>query len=220
VGKGELLRLKSQTRIVVLTKWFPPNDELAVKVARLCILREDFLLEMTGVYTEDITELDASSAQWRKIYFIRNIFRTLTEITGGIRRVIEDPEFVGLLAKQTPETKQMFADHKKKLGEGLKALKDQRDAIGAHVQESIVRRTLNGLNGDLFGLFEIGKTSKESYFKFASELVMQAMVAGVPAEEKLSAFRETNGKIANLFPAFSLIEQIVFIYVQGRHLIS
>jgi hypothetical protein len=215
-----MLIRKSQTRIVVLAKWFPPNDELAVKIARLCILREDFLIEMTGVYTEDIVELDASSAQWRKIYFIRNVFRTLAEIAGGIRRVIEDPEFIGLLAKQTPATKQMFADHKKKLDEGLDALKEQRDAIGAHVQESVVRTTLNGLDRDLFGFFQVGKTSQDSYFKFVSELVMQAMVAGVPASEKLRVFRETNEKIANLFPAFSLIEQIVFMYVEARHLIA
>jgi hypothetical protein len=45
------------TRVVVLTKWFPPGDALAAKIARLCILREDFLLEMTGIYTEEIKEL-------------------------------------------------------------------------------------------------------------------------------------------------------------------
>jgi hypothetical protein len=210
---------KSQTRIVVLAKWFPPNDELAVKVSRLCILREDFLTEMTGVYTSDIPELDASSAEWRKIYFIRNIFRTLAEIAGGIRRVMEDPEFIDLFGKQTPDTKQLFAEHKKQLDESLFALKEQRDAIGAHVQENIVRKTLNGLDRDLFGFFEIGKTSQNSYFKFVSELVMQAMVADVPSSEKLRVFRETNEKIANLFPAFSLIEQIVFLYVEARHLI-
>jgi hypothetical protein len=31
-----------------LRKWFPPDDALAVKIARLCILREDLMLEMQG----------------------------------------------------------------------------------------------------------------------------------------------------------------------------
>jgi len=49
----------AHVRIVVLRKWFPPDDPLAAKIARLCILREDLLIEMHGVYTESITELDA-----------------------------------------------------------------------------------------------------------------------------------------------------------------
>jgi len=213
------MRRKSQTRIVVLAKWFPPNDELAAKVARLCILREDFLVEMTGVYTESIEELDASSEQWRQIYFLRNTFRTLAEIVGGIQRVIQDPEFISILRKQTPETKKLFADHNQQFRKSIDALKQQRDAIGGHVQENIIRKTLNDLDRDLFGFFEIGQTSQLSYFKFASELVMQAMVAGVPPSDKLKVFQETNEKIADLFPAFRLIEQIVYMYVEARNLI-
>jgi len=30
--------------VVQLRKWFPPDDALAVKIARLCILREDLTL--------------------------------------------------------------------------------------------------------------------------------------------------------------------------------
>jgi hypothetical protein len=44
--------LSASFRIIKLRKWFPADDPLAVPVARLCILREDFLLEMRGVYEE------------------------------------------------------------------------------------------------------------------------------------------------------------------------
>jgi hypothetical protein len=39
---------KMHIRTVNLKKWFPGNDILAAQVARLCILREDFLFELEG----------------------------------------------------------------------------------------------------------------------------------------------------------------------------
>ncbi len=76
---------------------------IAAKVARLCMLREDFLLEMTGVYTEKIKQLDGLSEEWRKLYFIRNLVRTLREIESGIHMLMSDPQFKVLLAAQEPE---------------------------------------------------------------------------------------------------------------------
>jgi hypothetical protein len=90
---------------------FPPNDPLAAKVARLCILREDFLLEMSGVYTEEIKQLDGHSEEWRKLYFIRNLVRTLREIESGIHTLMSDPQFKVLLAAQKPERQKEFAEH-------------------------------------------------------------------------------------------------------------
>ena len=45
-------------KIVKLRKWFPPHDPLASKIARLCILREDLMLEMQGIYADTVAELD------------------------------------------------------------------------------------------------------------------------------------------------------------------
>src|SRR5262244_755652 len=71
----------AHVRIVVLRKWFPPHDPLAAKMARICILREDLLLEMQGVYTEDIRELDGLSPQYRRMYFLRNLMRSQMELS-------------------------------------------------------------------------------------------------------------------------------------------
>src|SRR5580692_6320662 len=103
--------LASRTRIVKLTKWFPPNDPLATKIARLCILREDFNVEMIGVYTERIKELDGSSEEWRRLYFIRNLIKTLREIEAGIQRLLSDSQFKALLARQKSDMKEGFAKH-------------------------------------------------------------------------------------------------------------
>lgn len=211
---------KVQIRTVVIRKWFPPNDPLAAKVARLCILREDFLLEMKGVYTEQIPMLDGSSEAARRTYFIRNIFRTLAEIVGGITRVTQDPEFIALLHQQSPETKEKFSDVQQAFNRGLVELKAQRDAIGGHVQEKVVQETLNDLDPDLFGFMEIAQTAEHSHLKFVLELLMQSMVRGVPPADKLKIFRDTNTAIADMFPAFSLIEEIFYMYAQSRGLLG
>src|SRR5271169_3423050 len=121
--------LPSRTRIVKLTKWFPPNDPLAAKVARLCILREDFLLEMSGVYTEEINQLDGHSQEWRKLYFIRNLVRTLREIESGIHTLMSDPQFKVLLAAQKPERQEEFAEHKALMNQAIKLVNEVRNEI-------------------------------------------------------------------------------------------
>jgi hypothetical protein len=100
--------ITSCTRIAKLTKWFPPNDPLAAKIARLCILREDFLLEMKGVFTQRFQELDGTSEEWRRLYFIRNLIRTLREIESGMQRLFTDVEFKVLLACQAMGVQKSF----------------------------------------------------------------------------------------------------------------
>lgn len=210
----------SRTRIVTLTKWFPPNDPLAAKIARLCILREDFLLEMSGVYSEEIESLDSHSKEWRRLYFIRNLIRTLREIESGIERLLSDPEFKVLLAGQTPERRKEFEDHAKVMGEGIEVVNEIRNDICGHVREAVVQETLNEIaGGEVFGFLEVGPTMQRTYFKFAGELVVQILVRGVPEVDKHRVFMEKNKKIADLFKAFALIERALDIYMGGRNLL-
>jgi hypothetical protein len=88
------MSIKSIVRIVRLRRWFSPDDPLAAPVARLCILREDFAIEIQGVYREEIGKLDSHSAMWRKIYFFRNLVRTLMEIESTIHGLSSNGEFV------------------------------------------------------------------------------------------------------------------------------
>ena len=99
------MTLASRTRMVRLTKWFPAHDSLAAKIARLCVLREDFHLEMNGVFEETVKELDGLSEEWRRLYFVRNLIRTLREIESGIQTLFSDPEFKRLLANQDQQRK-------------------------------------------------------------------------------------------------------------------
>ena len=212
--------LASRTRIVTLSKWFPPNDPLASKIARLCILREDFHLEMTGVYTEGIRELDGLSQEWRRLYFFRNLVRTLREIEAGIQRLQSDPEFKALLASQKPEIQEEFEEHAAVMSQGIQVVNDVRNDICGHVRESVVQETLDELAGsETFGFLEMGPTMQRTYFKFAGELVVEILVRGVPEADRHRAFIEKMEKIGNLLHAFALIERALSIYMKDRGLL-
>jgi hypothetical protein len=214
------MSLASRTRIVKLTKWFPPNDPLATKIARLCILREDFGLEMIGVYSERVKELDGLSEEWRRLYFIRNLIRTLREIEAGIQRLLSDPQFKVLLARQKSGIQKEFAEHAALMNAGIHVLNEVRNEICGHVLESAVQGVLDEIGGsDVFGLLEIGPTMRRTYFKFAGELVIQVLVRGAPEADKHKVFIEKLEKIGNLFRAFSLIERALYIYMEDRGLL-
>jgi hypothetical protein len=208
------------TRVVVLTKWFPPGDALAAKIARLCILREDFLLEMTGIYAEEIKELESHSPHWRQVYFFRNLIRTLRDMEAGIQRLLSDPEFKSLLSGRTKEIQDEFSNHAAAMNKGIGVLKEIRNEVGGHVLESAVQETLDKLAGsDVFGFLEIGPTQQETYFKFAGELVIQILVRGVPEVDKQKAFMQKAINIGALVRAFALVERALDIYMESRGLL-
>jgi hypothetical protein len=208
------------TRLVVLTKWFPPGDALAAKIARLCILREDFLLEMTGIYTEEIKELESHSQHWRQVYFFRNLIRTLRDMEAGLQRLVSDPEFKTLLAGRTTKVQEEFTNHAKAMAEGIGILKEIRNDVCGHVLEGAVQETLDQLAGsEVFGFLEIGSTQRETHLKFAGELVIQILVKGVPEADKQNAFMQKAKKIGALLPAFALVERALDIYMESRGLL-
>jgi hypothetical protein len=210
--------LSAAFKIIKLRKWFPPDDPLAVPVARLCILREDFLLEMRGVYEEDIPRLDEHSAQWRRMYFLRNIFRTLMEILGVINGLLGDPNFKNLLAKQDDESRKLFTELAKAMADGHPVRKEVRNDIGGHVLDSAVREALEGMDAQRWGILEAAPTNLNTHFKFAGELIAEILVKGVPPEERTKIYETRLARIAEMFPAFALAERIFTIYAMDRDL--
>ena len=109
---------RTETHPVKLSKWFPANDELAAKIARLCILREDLVTEIRGLSAESIKELEGNSVEWRQLYFIRNFIRTLREMLSGVEHLLQDKEFRAMLAKETgqnaPEVSEKLQGHSRR----------------------------------------------------------------------------------------------------------
>jgi hypothetical protein len=206
-------------RIVTLRKWFPPHDPLAAKIARLCILREDLLLEMQGVYTEDITELDEHSPQYRRMYFLRNLIRTQMELSGAIQTLLKTTEFKELLAKAPKETQKAFDEAATVLAKAHPVAKDVRNDICGHVLEKAVQEALDRIAVDAWGFLDVGKIAKQTHYKFAGELVAEILLKGVTMEERRRIESSKFATIADLVQTFALVEVCLLMYAEDRRLL-
>src|SRR5260370_31786277 len=101
-GRKGIPGTRTYVRMVRLGKWFPAGDPLAAAVARLIILREDFMLELRGIYPNSITALDTHSDSWRRMSFFRFSVRTLWEIQGAFTTIRTNPDFKRILQKSPP----------------------------------------------------------------------------------------------------------------------
>ena len=118
-----------------LCKWFPADDRFATNVARLCVLREDFYIEMMGLYVAKLGKLDGHSKINRQMYFWRNLVRTLSEISSTLDVLNTVPSFRTALGKQSPAEQKQFARMVKQLAVDRPLVKRVRDALGGHVLE-------------------------------------------------------------------------------------
>jgi hypothetical protein len=65
------------------------DRELAIRVARVCVLFEDLRLEYIGSRATEDLPLDALSKQYRKFYFLRRSLVSLDEFCGALNRLNE-----------------------------------------------------------------------------------------------------------------------------------
>ena len=209
----------ARVRIVKLRKWFPPDDPLAAKVARLCILREDLLIEMQGVYAEEIKELDEHSPEFRRMYFLRNLVRTLMELSGAIQTLLTSPEFNGLLEKQSDKVKAKFGDAASLVERAHPIAKDVRNDICGHVLQSAVQAALERMDWDAFGLLDVGPRANLTHYKFAGELTAEILLKGVTKEERREISSSKFATIAELMETFLLIELCLCMYAGDRGLL-
>src|SRR5713226_1636836 len=172
----------ARVRIVVLRKWFPPQDPLAAKIARLCILREDLLMEMQGVRLEDIKDLDESSPQSRRMYFLRNLIRTQMELTGAIRVLLGSREFKFLLRKAPRQIKKAFDRATAAIEKAHPIAKEVRNDICGHVREHAVQAALERIAPDSWGFLDAGPKANLTHYKFADELVAEILLKDVTKE--------------------------------------
>ena len=208
----------TRIRIVNLREWFPPNDPLATCIARLCILREDLMLEARGIEPKEIEELDSHSDKWRKLYFHRNMVRTLMEIRNVLESLQREPAFKQLLGKQ-PKPKQLeFRRLVKEFNQAHEVIKEIRNSLGGHVLQKSMQEALDEMDFDRWGFLEVGEILKDVHYKFAGELVTAILLRGVPEESQKSKIESDFKTIANLFPVLPLIDEILGMYAKERRL--
>jgi hypothetical protein len=209
----------SQFIIVKLRQWFPPEDPLAAKIARICILREDFLLETQGLRAQNIKELDGQSILWRRIYFFRKLTTTISELASAINRILCDTDFKTLLSKQPIDVQAEFASVGRRMQQGQTVTKEVRNAICAHVLETEVQNALQRIDHNAFGLFEQSEKPDKTYMKFAGELVSEILLSGASQQERSTITNSRFEKITDMFFLFRVTGQIVRMYAKRKGLL-
>src|SRR5260370_27128549 len=139
-GKKGIPGTTTYIRVVRLSKWFLAGDPLAASMARLSILREDFMLELRGIYASSITALDTHSDAWRRMYFFRSSVRTLWEIQGTLTTIRTNPEFRRILQGRSPREQNQLKQILSKLNAAASLTKEIRNAMGGHVLPQAITR--------------------------------------------------------------------------------
>lgn len=218
-ASGDAAMLKCYVAPVRLRKWFPPDDTLAELVARLCVLREDLGLEMSGFHQADLGELDANSEEWRRMYFFRCFVRTMKEITHALGALAMNAEFRAILDKAAPEYQQSFKKTISEMNSAHNIVKEIRDSLGGHVLAKSMRTALAGMNFERFGFFEAGPTTGKTHYKFTGELVAEMLMTGVPENQRVAKMEHDLEKISGLLHFFALIDWIFYAYIKSRKLL-
>lgn len=204
---------------VVLQRWFPAGDPVATSVARLCILKEDLELEYRGWLGQGIRELDVNKVPWRKLYFLRNIFKTMLEIHSAVHSLRMNREFRKAILRQPKPLQDAFEELSNIIAGAQPLIKDYRNSIGGHVKEQSVSNALSKISKERSGFLEVDVAKKQYHFNFASELCMAILFDQYPEEQQRKKAEEIIGELKKALP-FRAIDAIVTAYVDNRKLLD
>jgi hypothetical protein len=163
-------------------KVFPPKDKLAATIARMCILREDAMIEMLAILEDDLGKLDRPDAKNRKFYFLRNLIKTHSELCSAIQTLLMNPEFKQLLNEQSEESRKQFKSRLVVL-KYQQVVKEVRNDICGHVSQGAVQSALNRISSESFGFFQLGDSAMETQFGFCGEVVAAMLLKGIRKRE-------------------------------------
>ncbi|HYM89948.1 MAG TPA: hypothetical protein VES92_12635 [Nitrospiraceae bacterium] len=220
----------SATRIfqINLRKFFPPNDEYATCMARLCILREDLALEAKGISEGPFDWLDGNGIPWRHNYFFRNFAKTVREIASALQTLNCTQEFQQALKKHyTLAEQKVFRDFCKKIQQSIQLITELRNSIGGHVQHKVIGQGLKSINFDWTGFWERPMHPRDKFdhthHPFANDLVLTSLVAGdrpgnLPVRD-VTEVLAIPGEMAELLDAIPHIDALFELYVVERHLL-
>jgi len=218
-GKKGIPGTTTYIRVVRLAKWFPAGDPLAASIARLIILREDFMLELRGIHASSITALDTHSDAWRRIYFFRSSVRTLWEIQGALTTIRTNPEFKRILQKRPARVQDQLKQISSKLNAAASLTREIRNAIGGHVLPDAVTRALETMPSDTWGVLEVGSVIGATHFKMAGELIREILIAGVPDDQRMARLETSIRTMASLLPVVKNLELVLAMYADARGLL-
>lgn len=175
---------------------------------------------MDGIYARRIAALDRHSVVWRRMYFWRDLVKTVGEIRQTIDTLHTIPEFRAAVKGQSPQWRKKFDGIVRKLAQARVLVKKMRDSLGGHVLHQTVEEALNNMSMGAFSYIEVGPIAKKTHYKFAGDLVVEMMLAGVPEAQRETETERHFRTIADLLPVFQLTDIIVTLYADGRNLVD
>ena len=155
------------------------NRELAIRVARVCVLFEDLRLEHIGSRATEDLPLDALSKQYRKFYFLRRSLVSLDEFCGALNRLNEVKAWTQYIESHDDKRRQkMWADAVKFFHRKKKRSETLRGDIGGHFPESAAKWSIERLHEDTTGALRIeyGSKTADAKLPFATELVASVIL--------------------------------------------
>jgi hypothetical protein len=154
----------------------------------LCILREDFMLELRGIVAAELGALDANETAFRRVYFWRNSLRTLEEIRHTLNSLSSEASFREALLQEGSEVREAFDGLRRELNKASSDyLQGLRNTLGAHLDGPTIKRSLNETDPLKECLIEMGETVESTHYRFATEILQTALLPGVPERRKISA---------------------------------
>jgi hypothetical protein len=213
-------RIQARVIPIKLRRWFPPSDPVATAVAVLCVLREDFLLELRGIIGDDFGALDANDAASRRLYFWRNSLRTLTEIQDYLNRLNGEAAFRAAMQRERPEVRETFETLKRELNRASEDfLRDLRNTLGGHIDRDVIQATLDQMDPLQEGLFDVGRKRDDIHFKFTADLVWAVLIREAAPGRETPAAETLIRKVADLSPTLMAIDHVVMSYIRDRKLL-
>ena len=187
-------RVRSRTTYKRLKPIFSTSDaEFGPLIARLTVLYEDLRIEVAGLSERGFDSMDVTSAQYRRLYFLRRSMITLVEFRATLQRLSENSAFRALRAHFDDECEQRLSRAETFFGQHHAVLKAIRNDCGGHFQLRTANSVVHEhLHDETTGAMEVdfGRLGDrvEIHLRFAVEFVGSSVVLQQPKGVELDSF--------------------------------
>lgn len=219
------VRSKARTEWIDLSVVFRPEDEVAVDVARLAILAEDFRVLLTALFPGSEIVPVPGVAGLRKIEWedmasliARNLLVTLETARDAIGRISkharEQPERFQV-GSPSVESKilELIGDANKSLNDAASVIANARGKVGGHLDRDYVRRVLEDIPIGAHGMWSWGKSLEYAGLDFATKLGNALFEAALPLRNKTAEPRWADPLWRECMRVREAALQVVTVYI-------
>lgn len=196
------------------------EQEMLIQLARVAVLYEDLRLEFEGADAESLEELDDTSVETRRFYFVRRTLASLTEVEGAIQKLGSNSKFKELRQKKmSKEERKAWDSAAKFFSMHHSFLKGWRNDLGGHFLDEAAKYAVENIHPETAGCIEICTRGNGALVRmpFAYELVAVALTKGRGSKTEKDfieeAFDFLKDAVGN---AVSAMQIVVSIYLFDR----